>query len=291
MNSENETLRALLRQLRGMINCTPENDLERVPVWISTKHPVIERIDAALSQQAEPKCERCKDTGEMDSGGVQPWGEAILVPCDCNAEPVEPAPAQDEREEVVVVGYAYALASGAYSQYPGEDWLPLMTVAQHERIVDQLTRPAHTEQQPENSCEHSEHIRPADRICIECGERVEPAELQPAAATDGTSKDYAYDVLDRHLRNTLDDDLYADYSALLDDVFAAPIAQTELVEALRVAVQYLESNKLNSIGSGSAIHRTMEAALAAQGGRDDQPSCKGCGVKGWTGNCAECMPW
>ncbi|MBU0792296.1 MAG: hypothetical protein KKC55_17815 [Gammaproteobacteria bacterium] len=42
---------------------------------------------AALFQQAEPECDRCKDTGEMDSGGVQPWGAAILVPCDCQAEP------------------------------------------------------------------------------------------------------------------------------------------------------------------------------------------------------------
>lgn len=63
-------------------------------------------------------------------------------------EPVEPAPAQDEREAVVVVGYAYNLESGAYSQYPGEDWSALMTVAQHERIVAALTRPAQTEQQP-----------------------------------------------------------------------------------------------------------------------------------------------
>ena len=39
----------MLDRLRGMINCTPENDAERVPVWISTKHPVIERIDALLA--------------------------------------------------------------------------------------------------------------------------------------------------------------------------------------------------------------------------------------------------
>lgn len=28
-------------------------------------------------------CERCKDTGLEDSGGVQPWGEPILVECEC----------------------------------------------------------------------------------------------------------------------------------------------------------------------------------------------------------------
>lgn len=51
-------------------------------------------------------------------------------------------PAQDEREAIEVVGYTYAYESGAYSQYPGEDWLPLMTVAKHEHIVAAITRPA-----------------------------------------------------------------------------------------------------------------------------------------------------
>ena len=29
------------------------------------------------------KCPKCGDTGLADSGGVQPWGEPITVPCDC----------------------------------------------------------------------------------------------------------------------------------------------------------------------------------------------------------------
>lgn len=28
-------------------------------------------------------CERCNGTGLEDSGGVQPWGEPILVECEC----------------------------------------------------------------------------------------------------------------------------------------------------------------------------------------------------------------
>lgn len=28
-------------------------------------------------------CERCGGTGMCDSGGVQPWGEQILIECDC----------------------------------------------------------------------------------------------------------------------------------------------------------------------------------------------------------------
>ena len=36
----------------------------------------------------EPVCHICKGTGEMDSGGTQPWGEAINIPCECTAPPV-----------------------------------------------------------------------------------------------------------------------------------------------------------------------------------------------------------
>lgn len=31
-------------------------------------------------------CGKCQGTGSMDSGGVYPWGESILVRCDCDAE-------------------------------------------------------------------------------------------------------------------------------------------------------------------------------------------------------------
>ena len=29
-------------------------------------------------------CQKCKGSGEIDSGGVYPWGEGINIPCDCN---------------------------------------------------------------------------------------------------------------------------------------------------------------------------------------------------------------
>ncbi|EPK7525594.1 hypothetical protein P7S38_002451 [Klebsiella variicola] len=32
-------------------------------------------------------CPKCNDTGLADSGGVQPWGEPILIECDCRTEP------------------------------------------------------------------------------------------------------------------------------------------------------------------------------------------------------------
>ncbi|WP_313471267.1 hypothetical protein [Atlantibacter hermannii] len=36
---------------------------------------------------AEPVCPKCGGTGMADSGGFQPWGEPILIECDCQAAP------------------------------------------------------------------------------------------------------------------------------------------------------------------------------------------------------------
>lgn len=40
-------------------------------------------------------CPKCNDTGLADSGGVQPWGEPILIECDCRTEPA-PVAVPDE---------------------------------------------------------------------------------------------------------------------------------------------------------------------------------------------------
>lgn len=75
------------------------------------------------------------------------------IPCECvaAANETEPAPAQDEREAVQVVGYHQpnrnALEHADTVTFP-ELYDALMTVAQHERIVAALTRPAQTEQKP-----------------------------------------------------------------------------------------------------------------------------------------------
>ncbi|EOD3176009.1 hypothetical protein PYX08_25115 [Citrobacter freundii] len=34
-------------------------------------------------QSKQMSCPKCNDTGMADSGGVQPWGEPILIECDC----------------------------------------------------------------------------------------------------------------------------------------------------------------------------------------------------------------
>ena len=39
--------------------------------------------DWLVTKQNAPKCADCEDTGWRDSGGFQPWGEPILLICDC----------------------------------------------------------------------------------------------------------------------------------------------------------------------------------------------------------------
>lgn len=36
-------------------------------------------------QQIKP-CPKCNDTGMVDSGGTQPWGEPIEIECDCRQQ-------------------------------------------------------------------------------------------------------------------------------------------------------------------------------------------------------------
>lgn len=46
---------------------------------------VIAGAIAAFGAEPVP-CPKCNDTGMADSGGVQPWGEPILIECDCRVD-------------------------------------------------------------------------------------------------------------------------------------------------------------------------------------------------------------
>lgn len=145
--AEVERLRGLLREA---VHCCPDEQLRN-------------EMKAALSQQAEPT-----DTYtavDMATAAAQAFRDGQAA--------VEQAPAQQEREAPQVVATAIlgglfhggsgpelgeidievctpALEAIQCETVDGSDdvFLPLMTVAQHERIVAALTRPAQTEQQP-----------------------------------------------------------------------------------------------------------------------------------------------
>ncbi|HGS8169849.1 TPA: hypothetical protein ACMFTJ_001766 [Pseudomonas aeruginosa] len=85
-------------------------------------------FDAALAQPY-PKCVKCGGTGEADSGGVHPWGEPVLIPCDCETEKAEA-----ERPEVVArVVHSNPVVLGQCGPLNAND--ELMTVAQHAASV------------------------------------------------------------------------------------------------------------------------------------------------------------
>ncbi|QLI49428.1 hypothetical protein vBPaeMUSP18_57 [Pseudomonas phage vB_PaeM_USP_18] len=134
--AENEKLRGLLREFAGSYRARQPEEL-------------LSRTDAALSHQTEPECS-------------WPTCECALDLDKCKVRQAEPATAQDEREAVEVVGWVdpeniermkrrdlcgFMIEEREDSRRS----CAVMTVAQHERIVASLTRPAQTGQQPEQS--------------------------------------------------------------------------------------------------------------------------------------------
>lgn len=60
--------------------------------------------------QPSPKCVKCGGTGEADSGGVHPWGEPVLIPCDCETEQaVAERPEGPTEDELEAAGLGYPL--------------------------------------------------------------------------------------------------------------------------------------------------------------------------------------
>lgn len=60
-----------------------------------------EALEIALPilEQQERGCQKCGGTGMADSGGTLPWGEQILVECDCKFEQIIPELATNQNGE------------------------------------------------------------------------------------------------------------------------------------------------------------------------------------------------
>lgn len=68
----------------------------------------------------EPVCHICKGTGEMDSSGTQPWGEAINIPCECTAPPAaQPAPTECKHESMYIDDFA---AARSFCKHCNKEW-------------------------------------------------------------------------------------------------------------------------------------------------------------------------
>ncbi|EMC4146455.1 hypothetical protein VEL46_004241 [Cronobacter sakazakii] len=76
------------------MNTISNERLEKIAAGGGFNFSEVEAISSELlalrkeRERAEPfVCPKCGNTGLADSGGVQPWGEPILIECDCTAPP------------------------------------------------------------------------------------------------------------------------------------------------------------------------------------------------------------
>lgn len=153
--AENERLRGLLQQV---VDCQAEHYGDGCGLHLSMI-TLAGRIKDALSQQAESEC-RCTMRERTVGDGCSVCNPELAA----ELEGDEPAPAQDEREAVERFSPMTSVphcgrASEVEAYMTDDDDGEYMTVSQHERIVAALTRPAQTEQQPEQSGKFAMHQR------------------------------------------------------------------------------------------------------------------------------------
>ncbi len=74
-----------LHQIREILSkASVQSDGGNLGYAMADAVKVIDGAIAAFGAEPVP-CPKCNDTGMADSGGVQPWGEPILIECDCRA--------------------------------------------------------------------------------------------------------------------------------------------------------------------------------------------------------------
>lgn len=86
LDIQDDCVRAENRLLRGNIDdlCKLMREIRSGRDWNGSLSVMAKRIDAALiAYEDREACQECSGTGLADSGGVQPWGEQILISCDC----------------------------------------------------------------------------------------------------------------------------------------------------------------------------------------------------------------
>lgn len=79
INAESREFASLAEERRQFILNGVEMGYIRLP---TTPDPASATYKRCLAGSTG-KCQKCSGTGMTDSGGVQPWGEPILIPCDC----------------------------------------------------------------------------------------------------------------------------------------------------------------------------------------------------------------
>ncbi len=102
-------------------------------------------------------CYTCGGSGRVDSGGIEPWGAPIFLPCpECQLAPVPPAPAKTEFELI-----AEQISSGENVRHAIASALAAQADA-HQKAMADLIRVAHMATTPERdaySLYHDWHQR------------------------------------------------------------------------------------------------------------------------------------
>ncbi|MDT8512345.1 hypothetical protein [Pseudomonas aeruginosa] len=147
--------------------------------------------------QPSPKCVKCGGTGEADSGGVHPWGEPVLIPCDCETEQ-----AVAERPEVVAYADPVAFATfkerGHEGGVAGREWMwaepgaalvAMSRTDECERIVGELRadRDSWAEQAEQRLADWDEMRKERDAALAEV-ERLRESKGDPSGSFDRCMK-------------------------------------------------------------------------------------------------------
>lgn len=91
----NKLTAELLQQLKSAaqeeIMCREASDTSDAWQDLASPENILALIEISLPvlEQQESQCQKCAGTGMEDSGGNQPWGEPILIECDCQFEQQE----------------------------------------------------------------------------------------------------------------------------------------------------------------------------------------------------------
>ncbi|MEB8574932.1 hypothetical protein [Cronobacter sakazakii] len=130
------------------------------PMAVYTAPPATDKVaDTAV-------CPKCGNTGLADSGGVQPWGEPILIECDCTAPPA-PDIADDS--------LPYDPQIAEYEQMMEEEQAQADTASQQfESLAGKAVVPEGWKLVPvELTKEMRGKIHPfAEATCLNCGRQV-----------------------------------------------------------------------------------------------------------------------
>jgi len=94
--------------------------------WGDNPFAVIAKMRSiAELESQEPVCEWCDGTGMVDSGGTQPWGEAINIPCRCqHTHPPQRTwvglTDEDKKQMAKEANYHWEMTAGEYAERIGQ---------------------------------------------------------------------------------------------------------------------------------------------------------------------------